>query len=145
MLVKLIKMKKVLILLISILAFVSCKKETKSETQTIIDDSLEKTAKQSDGLTHLKGEFVYYADAAVLQTHAEIYGVILNHKVDELNNKAKPFKKEPTDFVLVEVRGKISQKAEGEEGWDNLVEIKEILSVSPLKTENNNLIKLGNQ
>ena len=143
--VKLIKMKKILILLISILTLVGCKKETKSETQTTNEDGLEKTAKQSDGLTLLIGEFVYYADAAVLQTHAEIYGVVLNDKVDELNNKAKPFKKEPTDFVLVEVRGKISQKTEGEEGWDNLVEIKEILSVSPLKTENNNLIKLGNQ
>ena len=39
--------------------------------------SEEKTAKQSDGLTLLKGEFVYYDGAAVLQTNSEIYGVLI--------------------------------------------------------------------
>ena len=116
-------MKKVFFIALILTAFISCKKEGEI----------------------LIGEFVYYADAAVLQTENEIYGVILNDKVDELNNKAKPFKKEPTDFVLVEIRGKITQKPKGEEGWDNQIEIKEILSVSALKTENDNLIKLGKE
>lgn len=144
---KLIKMKKVLIVILCLTAFLSCKKDIKNQKkeESIVTENSERTAKQSDGLTLLKGEFVYYADAAVLQTHAEIYGVILNEKVDELNDKAKPFKKEPTDFVLVEIRGKITQKPEGEEGWDNQVEIKEILSVKPASNEKNNVVKLGKE
>lgn len=140
-------MKKIIFLLLTLSVFASCKNDKKSEKAdgTISTENSERTAKQSDGLTLLKGEFVYYADAAVFQTKNEIYGVILNDKVDELNNKAKPFKKEPTDFVQVEVRGKITQKPEDEEGWDNQLEIKEILSVSALKTKNDNLIKLGKE
>lgn len=140
-------MKKVLIVILCLTAFLSCKKDIKNQKkeESIVTKNSERTAKQSDGLTLLKGEFVYYADAAVLQTHAEIYGVILNEKVDELNDKAKPFKKEPTDFVLVEIRGKITQKPEGEEGWDNQVEIKEILSVKPASNEKNNVVKLGKE
>jgi len=134
-------MKKVLILLVTIAAFTSCKTENKKEaTEETVNG---KTAKQSDGLTLLKGEFVFYADAAVLQTHSQIYGVILNDKVDELNKQAIPFKKESTDFVLVEIRGKISPKPKGEEGWDNRVEIKEILNVSALKSEGESVVKLG--
>ena len=143
------KMKKVLILLITLVAFTSCKKESKQETheaKTIENiDGPEKTAKQSDGLTLLKGEFVYYADAAVLQTHNQIYGVILNDMVDELNSKAKPFKTEPTDFVNIEIRGKITPKPKGTEGWDNRVEIKEILNVSASKSENDKVVKLGSE
>ncbi|WP_034042005.1 hypothetical protein [Wocania ichthyoenteri] len=140
-------MKKVLTVILCLSAFLSCKKEIKNQERekSIVTENSEQTAKQSDGLTLLKGEFVYYADAAVLQTHAEIYGVILNDKVDELNDKAKSFKKRPTDFVLVEVRGKITQKPKGEEGWDNQVEIKEILSVKPASNEKNNVVKLGKE
>ncbi|MFD1616131.1 hypothetical protein [Gelatiniphilus marinus] len=117
------QIKKIFILLLTLSTFISCKKEGEI----------------------LIGEFVYYADAAVLQTEDEIYGVIINPKVDKLNQKAKAFKKEPTDFVQVEIRGKITKKPEGEEGWDNRVEIKEILSVTASKNDNNNLIKLGKE
>ena len=67
-------MKKILILLVSFSTILSCKNDTKSnnEVQTITVDSEERTAKQSDGLTLLKGEFVYHKDAAVLQTHGDI-------------------------------------------------------------------------
>jgi len=137
-------MRKILIILITIAAFTSCKNENKKETtEESIETKDERTAKQSDGLTLLKGEFVYYADAAVLQTHSQIYGVILNNKVEELNTKAKPFKNDATDFVMVEIRGKISPKPEGEEGWDNRVEIKEILNVSALKSNTESVVKLG--
>jgi len=133
-------MKKVLILLLTIAVFTNCKKESKNETVETKDG---RTAKQSDGLTLLKGEFVYYADAAVLQTHTQIYGVIINDKVDEINKQAEPFKVQDTDFVMVEIRGKITPKPEGVEGWDNRVEIKEILNVSAINAEGENVVKLG--
>jgi hypothetical protein len=137
-------MRKTVFLFVCIAAFVSCKKEQKTEAATKkADASEQKTAKQSDGLTLLKGEFIYYADAAVLQTHREMYGVVIDDKMHELDNMAKPFKKEPTDFVQVEIRGKISKKPDNEEGWPYRVEIKEILNVSAANPEGTETIKIG--
>ncbi len=140
-------MKKVLILLVCLSAFLSCKKDVKSQKieGTTITDSEEKTAKQNDGLTLLKGEFVYYDGAAVLQTHAEIYGVLITDKLEELNNQAQQYKTEPTDMVQVEIRGKITNEKDDKILWENKVEVVEILTVNPTPKEENNVIKLGNQ
>ncbi|SFN43823.1 hypothetical protein SAMN04487989_101424 [Bizionia echini] len=129
------------------IAFISCKNDSKTEettieTKTINVDDPNRTEKQNDGLTLLKGEFVYYADAAVLQTHREVYGVVIDDKMMELNNMAKAYKKEPTDYATVSIRGKVIPKPENEEGWPFRVEIKEILSVSASNPETNNVVKL---
>ena len=139
-------MKKVFLLALGISALISCKNETKkdAEKEIITADGLEKTAKQSDGLTLLKGEFIYYADAAVLQTHAEVYAVVINEKRHELDDEVQQCKKEVTDMVPVEVRGKITPKPENEEGWPYRVEIKEILSITEPNPQDNDVIKLGN-
>ena len=57
----LIKMKKTLILMACLSVFISCKKDVKSKNSedTIINGVEKRTAKQSDKLTLLKGEFVY--------------------------------------------------------------------------------------
>ncbi|WP_298238692.1 hypothetical protein [uncultured Algibacter sp.] len=138
-------MKKILLFSLALTVFVSCKKETKSEKteETISADSTEKTAKQSDGLTLLKGDFVYYDGAAVLQTHADIYGVFVTDKMLELNTQAESFKKVPTDMVQVEIRGKITNKKDEKILWERKVEIVEILKVSAPK-EDNDVVKLGN-
>ena len=138
-------MKKILLILITITAFTACKNDAKTEPQEVTTDaSQQRTEKQSDGLTLLKGEFIYYADAAVLQTHREMYAVIIDDKMHELDNMAKPFKKEATDFVQVEIRGKITPKPENEEGWDYRVEIKEILNVKAAE-KSNEVVKLGTE
>jgi hypothetical protein len=138
-------MKKILLILITIAAFMACKNDAKSEPQDeATDASQQRTEKQSDGLTLLKGEFIYYADAAVLQTHREMYAVIIDDKMHELDNMAKPFKKEATDFVQVEIRGKITPRPENEEGWDYRVEIKEILNVKAAE-KSNEVVKLGTE
>ena len=139
-------MKKLVFLLVLAVTFTNCKNEEKKEnTNETVEIKDGRTAKQSDGLTLLKGEFVYYADAAVLQTKNQIYGVVLNEKVVELNKQAEPFKKESTDFVMIEVRGKITPKPKGEEGWENRIDIKEILNISAVKTQAENVVKLGNK
>jgi hypothetical protein len=138
-------MKKILLILITITALMACKNDAKTEPQEVTTDaSQQRTEKQSDGLTLLKGEFIYYADAAVLQTHREMYAVIINDKMHELDNMAKPFKKEATDFVQVEIRGKITPRPENEEGWDYRVEIKEILNVKAAE-KSNEVVKLGTE
>ncbi|SDZ78490.1 hypothetical protein [Bizionia paragorgiae] len=127
-------MKKILLLCMG-LALLGCK-DTKNET------GVEETTtgvSANDGLTLFAGEYIYYADAAVLQIgSSSIYGVILNEKTKELNALAQTYKEEPTDGVLVQVRGLIVPKPEGEEGWPNSIEIKEIISV---KKQNSDLNK----
>ena len=143
---KIITMKKLLLLFV-LVTLVGCKKEIKSnalENTTVIDEN-ERTEKQSDGLTHLKGQFIYYADAAVLQTHREVYGVVINNKMHEVNDLAKQFKKAATDMVSVEVRGKITPKPENEEGWPFRVEIVEILNVSAPDPTAGEMITIGKE
>ncbi len=134
-------MKKIFLILTILTVFISCKNESKKE-DTLTADSAEKTAKQSDGLTLLKGEFVYFDGAAVLQTHAEIYGVLITDKMLELNKMAEAYKKEPTDMVLIEIRGKITNQKDEKILWENKVEVVEILNVTQLKQEEN-IIKLS--
>ena len=60
------------------------------------------------------------ADAAVLQTHREIYAVVIDDKMHELNDQVKKYKQEDTDMVPVEIRGEIKPKPEGEVSIDKM-------------------------
>ena len=139
-------MKKAFFIIFILTGFVSCKNDTKSEQKedSTISDDLDRTEKQSDGLTLLKGEFVYFDGAAVLQTRSEIYGVLVTDKMLELNSLAQKFKTEPTDMVKVEIRGKITNQKDDKILWENKVEIIEILNVKPASKEEKNIVKLGN-
>ena len=139
------KMKKLFFIALTLAALMSCKNDAKSEQKegTISSNNDERTEKQSDGLTLLKGEFIYYADAAVLQTHNEMYAVIIDEKMHELNEQAIKLKTADTDMVPVEIRGIITPKPENEEGWPYLVEIKEILKVSKPNPEGGEMITIG--
>lgn len=128
-------MKKLVFITLILTAFISCKNDEKSK-QT--------DSKENEELTLLKGEFIYYADAAILQTETEIYGVIINAKMHELDKQVQVYKKEDTDMVPVEIRGKISPKPENEEGWPFRLEIKEITNISKPKPDNN-VVKLGKE
>jgi hypothetical protein len=130
-------MKNIMLLIAFFMALTSCKNGSKSEKNLEnVQNQEEKTAKQSDGLALLKGEFVYYADAAVLQTNSSsIYGVIINEKMHELDKLAQQYKTEPTDYVAVEIRGEIIPKPENDEGWPYRINIKEILNVSKSQNE----------
>lgn len=141
-------MKKIVILFLLAIVFTACKNDSKTElgsnteaNTTMLENG--KTAKQSDGLKTMVGQFIYYADAAVLQTRSDIYGVIINDKMHELNNMAERYKLEPTDYVTVQVRAEIIPKPEGEEGWPYRIDIKEIESVKKYESNENDIIKLG--
>ena len=134
-------MKKSIVLLFAFFVIVSCKNNTNSSV-TSESDIHEKTETQNDNLTLLKGDFLYYADAAILQTKSEIYGVIINEKMHELHEKVKVHKEEDTDMVPVEIKGIIGPKPENEEGWDYRINIIEIIKVSKPNKENNQVIKL---
>ena len=83
-------MKKAAIFFIFI-AFISCKKDLG---------------------TSFKGDFVYYANAAVFQVGNDIHGVVLNDQANALAEQAKQYQQEPTDMVTIEVLGELIPKKE---------------------------------
>lgn len=116
-------MKKILVLLLVTYTFISC--DTEGEV--------------------LKGDFIYFEDAAVFQNDTAIFAVTLNKEADKLNALANKYKKEQTDMVPVEIKGIITPKPENEEGWEYRVEITEILNVSAPNPNDNSVIKIGKQ
>lgn len=114
-------MKKAIIVIL-LIVFVSCK---------------------TDQGEQYKGDFVYYADAAVFQVGNDIHGVVLNDQVNQIAEQAKAFQKEPTDMVKIEVLGELIPKDENEEGWPYKLKINKVISVSALKENKNDVIKLG--
>jgi hypothetical protein len=139
-------MKNIYMTLILMLSFLACKNESNTNSSNSENEisSEKKIANQNDGLTFLKGEFIYYADASVLQTRQQMYGVVIDEKMHELNLMAKNFKNDDTDFVVVEIRGKITPKPKDEEGWNYRVEIKEIVNVKAA-SKNSDVVKLGTE
>ena len=135
-------MKKIVFILIVIVSFSNCKNETKTETN--LEENRAKSYDKNDGFITMKGDFVYYENAAVFQTTNEIYGVVIDNNMHALNQQVKPFKKEATDMVSVTVRVRKFEKKEDEEGWQHRVEIKEILKVEALNPNKEDVIKLGN-
>ncbi|MDG1760648.1 MAG: hypothetical protein P8L72_03170 [Flavobacteriaceae bacterium] len=123
-------MKKILFLFIGVLLFWSC-------------TSPKKTAKQTEAIS-LDGEFLYLNDAAVLNTGTDIYGVVIDQKLVELDLQTRPLQKDEYDMVQVFIKG-IVTKNPNEEGWGNLVRIVAIDSVAPSIPENNSIIKLSTQ
>ena len=141
-------MKKLLTLFLVASVFTGCKNEANTENVSETQDNTsvvknKKSAKQNDGLRLMVGQFIYYGDAAVLQTRNDIYGVVINDKMHELNKMANSYKEEPTDYVTVQVRGKLIPKPEGEEGWPFKIDIKEIENVKKHESKENDVIKLG--
>jgi len=138
-------MKKVLLLVFALIALSSCKNEKKAEDKNNSIDNIEKTETENEGLTLIKGVFIYLDDAAVLQTKNEVYSVIIDDKMHELNAQVQKYKTETTDMVPVELRGKITPKPENEEGWAFRVEIKEIITVSKPNPEDGEMITIGKE
>jgi hypothetical protein len=136
-------MKHIFILLIGLSVFTSCKNDTNTAEKTIETPTSPIEQTKNDGFTLIAGEFLYFADAAVLQVGSSVYGVIIDDKMHELFNMGKEFRKEPTDGIAVKIRGKITPKPEGEEGWPHRIEIKEIVSVKALDPKANEVIKIG--
>ncbi|MDY8135281.1 hypothetical protein [Aquimarina sp. 2201CG5-10] len=112
-------MKKLFILAVVSLIVLSCKNE--------------KSENKNDDPDLIRGEFILINDAAVIKGKDFIYGVEINDMTQELAEKAKPLQREEYDMVPVVVKGII--KPNPEEGWEEIVEIKEIIGVSAPTSE----------
>jgi len=122
-------MKKIIVVLTLSIVLFSCKN---SEEKTAVEkpeiEISEKNNAPKDVL--YKGDFIYIDDAAVLKGNNFIYGVTLDEMATELAKQVKPVKETEFDMVEVVVKGSISSKPEGQEGWDEIITIKEIVKVS---------------
>lgn len=136
-----IEMKRLIVLVLIIGLSVSCKNDSKSSQASQIEQQIEA---EKDAPKLLKGEFLYYDDAAILQTKEEIYGVLGNPKLEALKARAELIKNEPTEMVLVEIKGNISDKKDDKILWEHKIEIVEILSVTVAPENTNNVVKLAN-
>ena len=125
-------MKKIiLITFLSIISF-SCKEEIKTSKE-----KESKVTLNSAEENLYRGDFIFLKDAAVLKGDNFIYGVSIDELSKQLAERVKEVKVSDFDMVPVAVKGKISQKQEGQEGWDEILTITEIVLVgnSPSKID----------
>ncbi|MCF6307657.1 MAG: hypothetical protein L3J09_06855 [Flavobacteriaceae bacterium] len=119
-------MKKIVLLIaLSIITF-SCKNSEEEPSKKMIDSEAKEVLSDN---TIYKGDFIYTADAAVLKGDKFIYGVVLNDMATELAERVKPAKESDFDMVPVAIKGIVSPKPEGQEGWPEIITITEIIIV----------------
>ncbi len=128
------KTKLLLLAILFSATFIACKNtEEKPASDTETEETTPALADQDD--TTYKGEFIYLEDGAVLKGTNFIYGVTLDDMASELAERVAPVKVEEFDMVPVVVKGTVSPKAEGAEGWDEVLTITEIVAVSDQPAE----------
>lgn len=92
-----------------------------------------KTDQKNTELNLIRGEFILIDDAAVIKGKDFIYGVVINDLTQELAKKVAPLQREEYDMVPVVIKGIV--KPNPEQGWEEIVEIKEIIGVSAPTSE----------
>lgn len=124
--------KSYLAILMGILMFTvaACGDDSREE---VIDPLA--TEEVKDSITIIEGEFIHLADDAVIKGHDFIYGVELDSLGRELAKQVEPLKSDEFDMIPVMVRAKIIANP-GRDGWDEIVQIREILELPELKKEN---------
>lgn len=115
--------KSILVLLIIGFAFSSCGDDSRDE----INDPLT-TEVVEDSIKTIEGEFILLADDAVIKGSNFIYGVELDSLSRELAEQVEPLKADEFDMIPVVVKGKIIPNP-GRDGWDEVVQIREILEL----------------
>ena len=121
-------MRKLIGLLIVAIFAISCQDDDRKELVT--EPEAEKVP---DSIPLLEGDFVYVADAAVLRGDGFVYGVSLDSMSNILAEKVAPLKSDDFEMIPVKVRAKIVPNPQ-QEGWDEVIEIREIIEVPEAKT-----------
>lgn len=127
-------MKKIIITLFVAAAIaVSCKNEEKQSSEKQPEVKELKSENTSDEVL-LRGEYIYTEEAAVLYGNDFVYGVTLDEKAKELAQQVESYKREDFDMVPVILKAKVKDNPK-EEGWDKIIEIKNIVKVSEPTSE----------
>ncbi len=112
-------MKRLLVIIALNLIIFSCKTD--------------KTESKENELSLIRGEFILIDDAAVIKGSDFIYGVIIDDVTRELAKRVAPLQREEYDMVPVVVKGIV--KPNPEQGWEEIVELKEIIGVTAPTSE----------
>jgi hypothetical protein len=115
------KIYKILILFL-LISFGCDSKQNKVVSNEVVET-------KNNDLIILSGDYVFYNNAAVLQTNKNVYGIIINEKVNELNEKLSSIKKDEFDFIPVILKGRLKNKDKNDEGWSVKLEITEIVEI----------------
>ena len=124
-------MKRTLLMLVLTALLFSCN-NTKTEKVAPEDEI---TVADSTSLQTYEGEFIYTPEAAVFKGNSYVYGVKINDVAKDLAKRVEAIKKGDYDMVPVIIRGEVTHKPEGTEGWDEIITITEIVNVSDTPTK----------
>ncbi len=116
-------MKKFIFLFVITATLITCKDNPKKEM------SSEENKTEIVNTKTYRGEYIHAKEGAVLYGKDFIYGVVLNELEKELAAKVSPVKKNELDMVPIVVKGYVTKKNPGEEGWDERLTITEIVLV----------------
>ncbi|MEZ4778260.1 MAG: hypothetical protein R2786_02625 [Flavobacteriaceae bacterium] len=127
-------MKKVLFV-VSLLLVVSLQSCKNSESESEATENQETSPKlmESSSYTTYSGEYFYSDEAIVLKGSHFIYAVTRDALAKELGDRIAPIKKDDYDLVPVMVKGVVEKNPayeRGEKVWEEIITIKEIISVS---------------
>jgi hypothetical protein len=86
------------------------------------------------------GEFIKVDDAAILKGNDYIYGVVLDSMGLALAEQAEALKYDEYDMIPVVVSGDVIPN-ENEDGWEELIQVKQIIRLSEPKMEESVEIK----
>ena len=112
----------------------SCK-NSEAETESEATENQENSPKlmESSSYTTFNGEYFYSEEAIVLKGAHFIYAVTRDELAKELGDRIAPIKKDDYDLVPVVVKGVVEKNPafeRGEKVWEEIITIKEIVSVS---------------
>ena len=143
-------MRKIYFIFVLGLLIVSCKNDAKSnETKTGEEKSgYTESVTVGNKFETFTGMFLYLEsdNAAVLQSAgSNMYGVVVDDQMFALNDQCKPYKKESHSMIPVVIRG-VRKPNPTEDAWEEVIEIKEIVSVQkPREGEDGTIIIKNNQ
>ena len=126
-------MKKILYVFMLAALLTSCKNSEESKTDGAEEITENSNQNIDDKMPVYRGEFIYTAGAAVLKGVDFIYAVRLDSMANVLASRVEPVKKEEYDMVPVVVQGTVGPNpalSEGKEVWNEMIAIKNIISVS---------------
>jgi hypothetical protein len=118
-------MKKILFVFVLSLAMTACKNSEEKVPEMLSEEELA-------GLPAYRGEFIHTGEAAVLKGSNFIYGVVLDDMSEDLAKQVEKVKVDEYDMVGVLVKGVVSKNPaleRGEEGWPEVIAIKQIIQV----------------
>ena len=122
-------MKKIILLLLLSAAVFSCKNSEENK------ESEEMNVENTEDLKAYTGDYIDSNGALVLMGKNFIYGVKRNEMSDQLSKQVAAVKKNDFDMVNVIVRGVVSKNTDGDNEWEEVITINEIMRVSNQPSE----------